>query len=39
MYSGHNEGKSVAAEILIRNLKNETYKYMTSVSKRCILIN
>ena len=31
MYSTHNEGKSVVAETFIRNLKNETYKYMTSV--------
>ena len=33
MYSIHNEGKSVVAEIFIRTLKNKTYKYMTSVSK------
>ena len=30
MYSNHNEGKSVVAEIFIRTLKN---KYMTPVSK------
>ena len=30
MYSGHNEGKSFVAERFKRNLKNETYKYMTS---------
>ena len=30
MYSTHNEGKSVA-ERFIRTLKNNIYKYMTSV--------
>ena len=38
MYSTHNKGKSVAAERLIRTLKNKIYKYMTSVSKICIPI-
>ena len=33
MYSTHNEGKSVAAEKFIRNLKNKTYKHMTDISK------
>ena len=33
MYSIHNEGKSVLAEIFIRTLKTKIYKYMTSVSK------
>ena len=33
MYLVHNEGKSVVAERIIRTLKNEIYKYMTSVSK------
>ena len=33
MYSTYSEGKYVAAEIFIRNLKNKFYKYMTSVSK------
>ena len=33
MYSTHNEGKSVFAERFIRTLKNEIYKYMTSISK------
>ena len=33
MYSIHNEGKSVAAERLIRTLKNKVYKYMTAISK------
>ena len=39
MYSTHNEVKSVAAERFIRTLKNKIYKYMTSVSKMCMLIN
>ena len=39
MNSMHNEGKSVVAERFIKTLKNELYKYMTSVSKMCILIN
>ena len=33
MYSTHNEGKSVIAEISIKTFKNKIYKYMTSVSK------
>ena len=33
MYSTHNEGKSVAAEIFIKTLKNKIYKYMTSLSE------
>ena len=33
MYSRHNEGKSVVAERFIRTLKNNIYKYITSVSK------
>ena len=33
MYSTHNEGKSVVAEIFIRTLKNTFYKYMTSIAK------
>ena len=36
MYSTHNEGKSVVAERFIRTLKDKTYKYMTSISKKCI---
>ena len=39
MYSTHNKGKSVVAERFIGTLKNEIYKYMTSTSKMCILIN
>ena len=38
MYLTHNEGKSVVAERFITTLKNYIYKYITSVSKRCILI-
>ena len=33
IYSTHNEGKSVVAEIFIRTLKSKIYKYMTSISK------
>ena len=33
MYSTDNEGKFVVAEGLIKTLKNEIYKYMTSISK------
>ena len=33
MYSIHNEGKSVITERFIRTLKNEIYKYMTTISK------
>ena len=39
MYSTHNEGKSVVAERSIRTLKNKIYKYMTSITKMCTLIN
>ena len=39
MYSTHNEGKSAVAEQFIRTLKSKIYKYMTSISKMCILIN
>ena len=33
MYSTHNGGKSVVAERFIRTLKNNIYKYMTSILK------
>ena len=33
IYSIYNEGKSMAAERIIRTLKDKIYKYMTSVSK------
>ena len=33
MYSTHDEGKSVAVERFIRNLKNKIYKHMTAISK------
>ena len=36
MYSTHNEGKSVVAERFIRKIKNRIYKYMTSISKKCV---
>ena len=34
MYLTHNEGKSVIAEIFTTILKNKTYKYITSMSKK-----
>ena len=37
MYSTHNEEKSVTAEITIKNLKNEIYKYIISVSKNLFI--
>ena len=39
MYSTYKEGKSVVAERFIRKLKNNACEYMTSVSKKCMLIN
>ena len=39
MYSKHNEGKSVVAEIFIRIIKSKLYKYMTQFQKMSILIN
>ena len=36
MYSTNNEGKSVVAERFIRTSKNKIYKYMTSISKKCV---
>ena len=36
MYSIHNEEKSVIAESCIRILKKKTYKYMTSIIKKCV---
>ena len=39
MYSTHNEEKSVVAKRFIRTVKNKIYKYMTSTSKKRILIN
>ena len=33
MYSTYNEGKSVAAEIFIRTLKNKIFKHMAAISK------
>ena len=35
--STHNEGKSVVNERFIRTLKNDIYKYMTSISKNVYL--
>ena len=34
MQSTHNDEKSVVAERFIRILKNKTYKYLTSISKK-----
>ena len=39
MYSGHDDQISVAAERFVRTLKNKIRKYMTSKSKKFILIN
>ena len=39
MYSTYNERKSVVAEGFIRTLKHKISKYMTSISKLCVLIN
>ena len=37
MYSTNNKGKAVVAERFIRAIKNQIYKYMTSISKNvCI---
>ena len=36
IYSIHNEGKFVVAERFIRKLKTKSYKYMTSVWKKCL---
>ena len=36
MYQTHNEEKSVVAERFIRTLNNKIYKYMTSVSEKCV---
>ena len=37
MHLTHMEGKSVVAERFIRTLKTNIRKYMTSISKMCIL--
>ena len=39
MHSTHNREKSIVTERFIRTLKNKIYKYMTLVSKICIMIN
>ena len=36
MYLTRNRGKSVVTERFIKTLKNKIYKYMTSVSKKCV---
>ena len=37
MYSSHYEGKSVAAEWFVRNLKTRIYKCMISISKNAYI--
>ena len=37
MYSTHNEEKSAIAEKFIKILKNEIYKYMTSITKNAYI--
>ena len=39
IYLKHNKRKPVVAERFIRNLKNEIYKYMASISKYVYIIN
>ena len=39
MYSTHNVGKSVAAEIFTSTLKNKKYKHMTSISRNVYVDN
>ena len=39
MYSTHNERKSFVSDRLTKTLKKKIYKYMTSISKMCLLIN
>ena len=39
MYSAHNEGKFAFAWRIIKTLKKKIYKYMTSISKRYVIIN
>ena len=36
MYSPHNVGNPFVAERFDRTLKNKIYKYMVSVSKKCV---
>ena len=39
MYSTHIKGKSAVAKGIIRTLQNKVYKYINSISKKCILTN
>ena len=39
MYSANNEIKSVVSERFIRILKNNIYKYMTSISRNVYIEN
>ena len=36
MHSTHNEEKSVIAQRFIRIIENRIYKYMNSVSRKCL---
>ena len=36
--SAHNEGKSVAAERVVRTLNNNIYKYMATISKNVYIL-
>ena len=37
MYSTYNEGKSVVAEIFVRDLKNKIYKHITPISRNAYI--
>ena len=39
MYLTHIDRKFVVPERFVRTFKNKTYKHMTAVSKKCMLIN
>ena len=39
MHSTHNKGKSAVAVRFIKALRTKIYKYMTSISKMCILLH
>ena len=38
VHSTHNKGESVVAKGTIRTLKNNIYKYVTSVSKKMFML-
>ena len=39
IYLTHNKEKPIVPELFIRTLKKKIYKHMTTVSKKCMLIN